>query len=105
MTQNTFGEHAWAFAEEAIAALPDGILSAGIGNDLVKQSGFSHREVLGLMQPVIEHLIDGGANKLGLGDLDVYARRRGKAIDFGTRLDFEELGWSILCDTLDAGEA
>ena len=105
MTQNTFGEHAWAFAEEAIAALPAGILSAGIGNDLVKQSGLSHREALSVMEPVVSQLVDGGANKLRLGDLDVYARRRGKAIDFGTRLDFDELGWSILCDTLDAGEA
>lgn len=105
MTQNTFGEHAWARAEVASAEPPSQMLFVGIGSDLVKQSGFSNREVLSLLKPETPRLIDGGAIKLRLNNLDVYARRRANAIDIGTRLDFDEPGWSILCDTLDAGEA
>ena len=105
MDNNTFGEHAWALAEETIAELPPGILSIGIGNDLVRKSGYTHREVFEILEPVFSHLIDGGANKFRLNDLDVYARTRGKAVDFGTRVDFAELGWLALCDVLDAGGA
>lgn len=103
MSKNTFGEHAWAIEEETIAKLPPGTFSVGIGNDLVKQSGFTHQEILSSFGPLILQLIDGGANKLHMNHLDVYARRRGKAVDLGTRRDFDDLGWSAVCDVLDRG--
>lgn len=108
MARNAFGEHAWAFEEEKIAALPHGCHSIGIGNGLVLQTGLSQREIYDLIVPVVPDLIDGGANLLELncsrGRVTAYATRRGKAIDIGNRMDFDDIGMLAVCDLLDAGD-
>jgi hypothetical protein len=54
---------------------------------------------------VWDNFIDGEANGLTVhvasGDLRLYARRRGRHLDLGTRQDFTALGWGTICDLID----
>jgi hypothetical protein len=102
MSKNTFGPHGWAFEEESIDRLPSGAFSAGVGPDIVLQSGHSKESIVSGLRPIFDQLADGHA---GVGFVDqtrCYYWRRGKAIDLGTRSDFEEIGWSAICDACDA---
>lgn len=101
--KQAMGLHAWEYEAEAIAALPDGTYSVGVGQHLVAESGYSPESITAAFGQVYNELVDGGANAGVLGGVTVYVRRRGKALDVGNRQDFAELGWEPLCDVLDAG--
>lgn len=100
--RNVFGDHAWSIEEESIAQLPIGTFSVGIGRDLLKQSGLSDQSIMLAMEQVIGHLVDGGACFGFIDETKCYFMRRGKAIEAGTRMDFEELDWADICDVCDS---
>lgn len=105
--RNTMGDHAWAYASEKIAQLPDGAMSMGIGLDLERQSGLSPQDLATQLAPLVDQMIDGGANMIDLTwptgiTIRAYVRKRGKAVDIGSRKDFIELGWQPIVDELDA---
>ena len=105
--KNAMGMCRWSFEEESISELPDGTWSIGIGNDLEDQVGVSPKELSQILGPAIRKLTQDGAYKLNLvnphtcQDVQLYVRLRGKAVDFGTRKDFSDLGWEGVCDALD----
>jgi len=102
---NTMDGFDWARHEERIAGL-NGVIDIGIGKFAVAETGLEMTELGELFQGLYHQLIDGGANVTNLtcpkGIIAVYVRRRGKSLDVGTRRDWEQLGWSNLCDLLDA---
>lgn len=108
--KNAMGMCRWSFEEESISELPDGTWSIGMGNDLADQVGVSPEELSQILGPSIPDLTPGGANKLNVvhphtgQDVQIYARLRGKAVDFGTRKDFSDLGWEGVCAALDESE-
>ena len=96
------GDHQWSYEEEKIERLPAGIYSVGIGRDLIRLSGeTSAQKILDGLSMVLDQLIDGGANVGRFRGHKCYFRKRGKAIDIGTRADFEEIGWGAICKELD----
>jgi hypothetical protein len=102
----TMGLDAWQRREEVVAATP-GVVDMGIGRDAAHVTGMTSKQ---LSDAVVEHFhdfVDGGANAIVLhlpvGDVVLYARRRGRHLDVGTRRDFEDLGWGALCDLLQKG--
>lgn len=101
MKNKTFGDCAWMYEEEKIDRLPAGIFSVGVGQHLVEQSGVPAHVIVDSLDQVLDKLIDGGANIGAVNQTKCYYRRRGKAIEVGTRQDFEELGWGGLCDICD----
>lgn len=102
MHTRTFGKKAWAAEEQRIQKLPPGMASVGIGDDLVRRSGIPAEQIVGLLYQVFAQIIDGGACVGMLNNTRCYFRRRGKAVDIGTRHDFEDLGWAKICDLCDA---
>jgi hypothetical protein len=94
----------WDYREELVASLP-GVVDVGVGADAAAQSGLPQVEVGRLFRDAFHDLIDGGANVVHLhcprGKLRLYAVRRGRHVDIGTRQDFHELGWGVVCDLLD----
>jgi hypothetical protein len=89
--------------EELVAATP-GVVDVGVGRDAVRVTGLSGEEISHVILDCFPAFIDGGANGIVLhlpaGDVVLYARRRGRHLDVGTRQDFEDLGWGMLCDRL-----
>ena len=105
MKSRTVGQSQWQHLSETIAALPKGVFNVGVGDDLTRVTGMTLVEICDALCPVATQMIDGGANIATLAyrgqEFVVYVRRRGKAIDLGTRIDFQALGWEPLCDLLD----
>lgn len=106
MTQN-MGSHAWSYYSEKVAQLPEGSLDVGIGTDLERASGLSAKDIALTVAPLVDKMIDGGANMIDMTwptgvVVRAYVRKRGKAVDIGSRKDFCDLGWGPLADELDA---
>ena len=97
----TMAAHAWFHHEERIASLP-GAIDVGVGDDAVHVTGLSSRDLGSRVRMVFHDLIDGGANLILVGEIQLYVRRRGRSVDVGTRQDFAALGWEMICDLLDA---
>jgi hypothetical protein len=105
MNDGIMGPGEWARHEEMVAATPD-VIDIGIGPDAQARAGIPARALGRLIRGTFHDLIDGGANRLEChlpgGDFCLYARRRGRSVDVGTRRDFDALGWGALCDVLEA---
>lgn len=96
----------WLRHEEYTAAKD--LISIGIGDDLVTQTGLSKETICRSITGVFHDLIDGGMNFIKIGKTPTtqalaYVRRRGnRMVDVGTRVDLEALGWKDLLDACDA---
>jgi hypothetical protein len=91
---------------EDIAAT-SGVVSVGIGPTALAVIGLPGETLGRLILESFDQLIDGGANLLIAPDPQgrkhrLYACRRGRCVDAGTRKDFAQLGWEKICDVLDA---
>lgn len=95
------GLHQWEYESEKIEQLPGGVYSVGVGQDLVEKTGRTMRSLVDGLDQVFESLIDGGGSVGKVDDVVCYCLRRGNAIEIGTRKDFEDLGWGLLCDRCD----
>lgn len=93
--------HEWDVVEENIAALPDGNFSIGIGAHLMEASGFTGPQIRDAVGQIIGDFKDRGAYLIMIGSTKCYANMHGKAVEVGTRKDFEELGLGKVCDLLD----
>jgi hypothetical protein len=96
----------WDRHAEELAAHPD-LMSIGVGSDAQRTTGLDGPELCRLVGDRLHDLTDGGADLLTLTDphgrrFRLYARRRGRTVDVGTRRDWTDLGWEKLCDVLDA---
>lgn len=103
--KNIMGTTDWSYKSETIDRLPDGVFSIGIGQGLADETGLTNEDIAQLLGSQVTQLTNGGMNKLCLqfngNTFDIYARQRGKAVEFGSRQDFKELGWAAACDELD----
>jgi hypothetical protein len=77
-----------------------------VGRDAVQTSGMQSAQLAGLFRDLFHQFIDGGANIVNVaspngGEVRIYVRRRGRSLDVGTRQDFLDLGWGVICDALD----
>lgn len=106
-TRNNMGSIAWSYYSETVAQYPDGMFSVGVGQDLMDSARLSKEDAAEILGPTVHILEDGGACALRLKmpdicEIKVYARKRGKAVDFGTRRDFTDVGWEKICHILDS---
>lgn len=94
-------DHQWSYMEETIHELPDGVFSVGVGAHLIEETGMTGPEIMDSLCDFAHQIIDGGMNYGFIGRVPIYLRRRGKAVEVGTREDFKEFGWEELCDIMD----
>lgn len=85
-------------------ATATGQVDIGVGSDAAAATGMSSADLGASVASVIDELTDGGANKMRLVGVPLYAKRRGSLVDVGTRADFVAAGWAAICDILDAIE-
>jgi hypothetical protein len=93
----------WDRHAEEVAAHP-GVIS--IGDDALLVTGLTGAALGQLIRERLCQMTD-GAHLLTLTDPQgrehrLYARRRGRCVDAGTRKDFAQPGWEQVCDFLDA---
>jgi hypothetical protein len=97
------GAFDWLRWDEEVSAMETPAVDIGIGRDA--GAGLGSDALADLVRDNYHDLTDRGANLLVLRvagrEVRLYARRRGRHVDVGTRRDFAELGWEALCDLLD----
>jgi hypothetical protein len=92
---------AWLRHEERVAAIGGDAVDVGLGRNAIAVTGLSQEQLTVLLAEMHERFINGGANLVLVGGVRLYVRRRGRHLDAGTRRDFAEVGWGLVCDLLD----
>lgn len=99
--RNTVGSTQWQYDSETIEQLPNGMFSVGIGNGISHDTGLSKEDILLAVSDLVPTITDGAAYVGLIGSVRCYFMRRGKAVEVGSRKDFEDLEWGALCDEID----
>lgn len=94
---------AWKHHKSLVAE--SGMTDVGIGDDLTKRLGVERQAVADLFYEYASVVPDGGCLCFNVNDFRVYMFRRSCCFDVGTRVDFEEMGWSDIIDLAEKNYA
>ena len=96
----------WSYHEENVERHGDPCETINIGAELLRFSDDTAKVIEDYFRPTTFGIADGDCLLMRCENdqvsLMVYLYRHGKEIDIGLRRDMEELGWSEVCDRLDA---